>query len=86
MIKARYYVLIPLAILLIILILFAPLPTKVNKQLDALAYTGDGEPVACQIEIKGWLLNYLFKDDAFSGRMAVSLNERTGGEKASWEL
>lgn len=83
MIKARSFILIPLAVLLAVLIIFAPLPVKVNKQLDVLAYSDDAEPVNCQIEISGWVLNYLFKADEFSGRMAVSINERTCADNAT---
>lgn len=83
MIKARSFILIPLAVLLIALIIFAPLPVKVTRQLDALAYSDDAEPVRCQIEISGWVLNYLFKADEFSGRMAVSINERTCADKTT---
>lgn len=76
--KAMYrYLLFILAILLVLAVVFLPIPQRVAKRLDGMSYAEGKEGAPCTVELDGTLYRYLFETDVYSGRMAISTDART---------
>lgn len=63
-----------LGVLIVLYILFLPIPGRVNWSMQGMSLSADGEVESDTIDvaIKGWYLNYLFRTDRMDVTVSIS--------------
>lgn len=79
--KRTIIIICAVVLLIAALLYFTPWPTRVNVQMTGMEVTADGTSIhSCTVHIKGWKLNYLFRNDAINldlqviGENSLALN------------